>query len=272
MTLADLESSVDRATLRENEGEAASYGIAYDDSSYDYMAHLKSFGGGADEVILIPGPKGSGVAKGMKGDRKGKGKAEDLFDLPLEVFASEREIGLDEVYSRAEGVPNELQGLQPDMDPHLRQVLEALEDEAFVDDEDGDGGWFAELVGGGERDTNGEVKKWQFNEAGVVEKLEESDTHDETWEDRFMAFQRDRAKGDELEVGDAETSEIADTLGSLTSNLSDLMVVGGKKRRGKRGPSDASGMSMSSSSNFRNEGLRLLDKQFEAVGCGHCHS
>ena len=236
------------------------------------MAHLKSFGGGADEVVLIPGPKGSGVAKGMKGERKGKGKAQDLFDLPQEVFASEREIGLDEVYSRAEGVPNELQGLQPDMDPHLRQVLEALEDEAFVDDEDGDGGWFAELVDGGERDTDGEAEEWEFKEAGVVEEVEEeSETHDETWEDRFKAFKRAQADGDEHEVGGAERSEMADTLGSLASHLSDLMVVGGKKRRGKRGPSDASGMSMSSSSNFRNEGLRLLDKQFEAVGYGPCN-
>lgn len=204
------------------------------------------------------------MAKGMKPDRKGKGK--DLFDLPEEVFASEKEMSLDEVYSRAEGVPSELQGLQPDMDPRLRQVLEALEDDAFVDDHEE--GWFEELVGGGERDGEGE--EWEFREEGVDVEDAESDERNmeeealEVWEDRFEAFKR--AQADVGEVDPAERSEMDDTIGSLASNMSDMRVVGGKKRRGKRGPSDASGMSMSSSSMFRNDGLRTLDERFEKVG------
>jgi protein LTV1 len=62
----------------------------------------------------------------------------------------------------------------------------------------------------------------------------------------------------------ADRSEMADTIGSL-SNMTDLMVIGGKRRRGKRGPSDATGMSMSSSSMFRNQGLRDLDERFDRV-------
>ncbi len=264
VTLADLEACVDRSSIRENEGEAAIYGIAYDDSSYDYMSHLKPIGTGAEEVILIPGPKGSAVATGMKIDRKGKAKATDLFDLPGGVFASEQEMSLDEVYSKAEGVPTQLQGLQPDMDPHLRQVLEALDDDAFVDQE-GDEGWFEELVAGGE----GEGEEWEFREdgedgEGAIEQDEEKEERDETWEDRFKAFKAAQADGGE--VAFAERSVMGDTIGSHASSLSDMMVVGGKKRRGKRGPSDASGMSMSSSSMFRNQGLRTLDERFDKVG------
>ena len=252
VTLADLEATVDKTALRENEGEAALYGVAYDDSSYDYMAHLKPIGSGAGNSVLIPGPRGSGVTKGMKGDRKGKGKAE----LPEELFASEKELSLDEVYSRAEQVPRELQGLQPDMDPHLRQVLEALEDDAFVNEEDGDG-WFEELVKGGE----GPGEEWKFREEGFDEDRQGEDdaAHAEaSWQGRFKAFKA------EQEADNA--SETADTVGSLAEGLSDMMVLGGKKRRGKRGPSDASGMSMSSSSMFRSDGLRTLDERFDKVG------
>ena len=55
-------------------------------------------------------------------------------------------------------------------------------------------------------------------------------------------------------------SEGGDTVGALPK----LLVVGGKRRR--KGTSDASGYSMSSSSMFRNEGLTLLDERFDQVG------
>ena len=153
-------------------------------------------------------------------------------------------------------MPRELQGLQPDMDPHLRQVLEALEDDAFVNEEDGDG-WFEELVKGGE----GPGEEWEFREEGFDEDRQGEDdaAHAEaSWQGRFKAFKA------EQEADNA--SETADTVGSLAEGLSDMMVLGGKKRRGKRGPSDASGMSMSSSSMFRSDGLRTLDERFDKVG------
>ena len=253
--------------MRPNEGEAAMYGITFDDSSYDYMAHLRPVQGGFDSV-LVPGPKSSGVAKGMKSDRKGKGK--ELF-VPDEVLASEREVSLDVVYGQQEGIPRELQGLQPDMDPHLRQVLEALEDDAFVEDEEeGDDGveWWGELIKGGEAEDD-QREDYEFDEWGAEESKdrEQGEDRPETWEDRFKAFKQGQtASASEDEV---ERSEMADTIGSLASNLGDMMVKGGKKRRGKRGPSDASGMSMSSSSLFRTEGLRDLDDRFDQVS-GQC--
>lgn len=230
------------------------------------MSHLRPIQGGFDSV-LIAGPKGSGVAKGMKGDRKGKGK--ELF-VSDDVLASEMEVSLQDVYGRVENVPRELQGLQPDMDPHLRQALEALEDDAFVDEEDdGEGGeWWGELIAGGEADEY-EREEYEFREEGLDEEapqLEPREDRAETWEDRFKAFKNQATAGgapgsDE----DIERSEMADTIGSMVSGMDDLMVRGGKKRRGKRGPSEATGMSMSSSSMFRNTGLRDLDSRFDKV-------
>lgn len=286
-TLSELEGSVDTARMRKNEGEAAMYGITYDDSAYDYMSHLRPLNQpGASDVVLLPAPKGSGVAKGMKPDRKGKGKAEELFGLPDDMFASKEERTMREVYESAQNIPDGLRGLQPDMDPHLRQVLEALDDDAFVDGEGED--IFDELLAGGETADGEEAEEFEFEEWGVddrphaddegdegeAEEPELREAEEETWEDRFKAFKAAQKAGtaavpDASEVDEAERSEMADTIGSLSS-MADMMVIGGKKRRGKRGPSDATGMSMSSSSMFRNEGLRDLDERFDRVSHGCC--
>jgi protein LTV1 len=209
----------------------------------------------------------------MKPDRKGKGKADDIFGLPQDMFASKDEMTMKEVYESAQNIPDELKGLQPDMDPHLRQVLEALEDDAFVDGEGED--IFDELLGGGEKEDGEEAEEFDFEEWGVdegeyEEEGEQREEGEESWEDRFKAFKAQQKSGevvpaDESEVDVADRSEMADTIGSL-SNMTDLMVIGGKRRRGKRGPSDATGMSMSSSSMFRNQGLRDLDERFDKVG------
>ena len=277
-TLADLDASIDKSSIRANEGEAALYGITYDDSSYDYMSHLRPVQGGFDSV-LIAGPQGSGVAKGMKPDRKGKGKAreQDLF-IPQDVLASKNEVSLEEVYGRGENIPLELQGLQPDMDPHLRQALEALDDDAFVDDE-GEGrgpgkrdeDFWGDLMNGGEAHEE-DREEYEFQEWGVDDDpgLEgpqvDKDGDEGTWQDRFKAFkQAQDGPGGGGSDDELDRSERADTIGSLATNMDDMMVRGGKKRRGKRGPSDATGMSMSSSSMFRNQGLRDLDTRFDKV-------
>ena len=273
-TLADLEAYIDKSSLRANEGEAALYGITYDDSSYDYMSHLRPLQGGS-ESVLIAGPQGSGVARGVKADRKGKGKAreQDLF-IPQDFLASKDEVSLEEVYGRGENIPVELQGLQPDMDPHLRQVLEALEDDAFVgDEEEGQRtdkrktDFWGELIDGGEADEE-DREDYAFQEWGVEEDSRQDvgkQADEETWQDRFKAFKQAKDRSGDDSDEEVDKSEMADTVGSLASNLDDMMVKGGKKRRGKRGPSDATGMSMSSSSMFRNQGLRDLDTRFDKV-------
>lgn len=258
--------------MRQNEGEAATYGITYDDSAYDYMQHLRPVGEFGFDSVLLEAP-----VKEKKG--KGKASGDDLFKMPEEVLASKNEMSVQDVYARQEAIPRELQGFQPDMDPHLRQVLEALEDDAFVDEEADDMDVFGELLGSGEVDDGEEVEEFEFAEWGVddderTENGEDREDREETWEDRFRAFKKagghpkvvsNGGWDDEYEVDSAERSEMADTVGSLVSGIDDLMVRGGKKRHGKRGPSDASGMSMSSSNVYRNDNLRTLDERFDAL-------
>lgn len=142
-TLDDLASQLgsEAEGIRNNEGEAAGYGIYYDDTAYDYMQHLRD-----------PGTLGSGVvfmeAEQKKPKSKTKGqsledalrqmdleqKSEELFDQ--EILPSKNLQRLN--YQTQQDVPDAIAGFQPDMDPRLREVLEALEDDAYVDNEDQD--------------------------------------------------------------------------------------------------------------------------------------
>jgi protein LTV1 len=149
----DLESEYgDR--VRSNEGEAAAYGIYYDDTEYDYMQHMRDLGTGGGESYYLEAPA---VKKG-----KGKEKfdlAEALRTASLDDRQSEAGISVSSSVSRSasdlfgedmapsefvrkstyqdqQNIPDAIAGFQPDMDPRLREVLEALEDEAYVDDED----------------------------------------------------------------------------------------------------------------------------------------
>lgn len=198
---------------------------------------------------------------------KGKGKAKDpitLLDLPETSLASKSELPRN--YEAQENIPSSLAGFQPDMDPHLRQVLEALEDDAFVDDGLEDD-FFGELVADGER-AGKDAVAFEFKEEGLGEGdlgadgLEEEDEGDadDSWETRFARFKQTQKSAPQEEASDAdEYSEGGDTIGTLPR----LAVSGGKRRR--KGTSDASGYSMSSSSMFRNEHLSVLDERFDQV-------
>ncbi|PWN89806.1 hypothetical protein FA10DRAFT_279123 [Acaromyces ingoldii] len=150
---SQLEAALGEEALRdqrENVGEAAEYGIYFDDTEYDYMQHLRPIGGNdnqrrggeavdeedkADVVMLeAPAAKKKGAAAKDRGpitlrdEQEGSGAAGGALNLPDEVLPSKdmlpRDFGAGEAHLQT--------GLQPDMDPHLRQVLEALDDDAFL--------------------------------------------------------------------------------------------------------------------------------------------
>ena len=239
------------------------------------MQHLRPVGIQVDGVdsVLIEAPstsKGKRTATG-----KARGKGEDMIrDIPAEALPSTTELPRD--YDSQQAIPSEISGLQPDMDPHLRQTLEALEDDAFVD-EGLDDDFFNELVEGGEREGNDEAD-FEFDEAGIEGGEEEEGAggveEEDNWEARFAKFKRQKeqenrskAQSATSDIASDERSEGGDTIG----NLPNIRVIGGKRRR--KGTSDASGYSMSSSSMFRNEGLTLLDERFDQVRpdyFGHC--
>lgn len=173
--LSELQSEFKSQAIRRNEGEAANYGIYYDDSRYDYMQHLRELGTGGGDAHFIE-------AKA----EKGKGKAMKLEDALREIslddsqsaygsqFGDMRSTASSFVrkptYQDQQNVPDAIAGFQPDMDPRLREALEALEDEAYVDDDDDD--LFGELTKGAEELDQGD---WE-------DTLFDNEEYDEGWE------------------------------------------------------------------------------------------
>ncbi|EDR15863.1 uncharacterized protein LACBIDRAFT_301251 [Laccaria bicolor S238N-H82] len=252
---ADLEALLDSSEIadqRRNIGEAASYGVYYDDTEYDYMQHLRQVGIQEDgvESMLIEAP--ATLSKKSQARTK-RHDGIELIDLPEGVLASTSE--LPRTYESQQAIPESIAGFQPDMDPHLRQVLEALEDDAFVDDGLKDD-FFGELIADGARGSD-EAFDFEFEEdhEGAVDKEEEGND-ESTWEGRFAKFKQDHRN--EAQSDDGYDSEGQDTIGKLP----ETSVIGGKRRKRT---SDASGYSMSSSSMFRNEALQTLDERFDQM-------
>ncbi|KAJ7654726.1 Low temperature viability protein-domain-containing protein [Mycena rosella] len=250
---AELEDTLPASELDAPIGEAALYGVYYDDSEYNYMQHLRPVGMQEDgvESVLVEAPSAS---------KKSKGKGIALKDLPDGVLASTSE--LPRTYESQQAIPASIAGFQPDMDPHLRQVLEALEDDAFVED-DLEDDFFGQLVGDGERGANDEVE-FDFSEQGAEVQEEEEIDEDAGWEARFSQFKKVQTgtaqKSDDGYDG-YDGSEGGDTVGRLP----EMSVIGGKGKKRRKGTSDASGYSMSSSSMYRNEALQTLDERFDQM-------
>ena len=257
---ADLENNLsqDEIEMAKSAGQSALYGIYYDDTEYDYTQHLRSVGlqeKGVDS-ILIEVPASS--------KPKQKSKEKDFDFIPKEALPSIVEVPHQRMLEAQEAIPSELQGFQPDMNPHLRQTLEALDDDAFIQ-EGADDHFFSELMESGERDDNQDDFDFDFEEDGADAGTHRKDTEEaadeeggQDWHVLFAKFKEPARVVDGSVLDGA--SEHGDTLGQLPS----LSVLGAKKRK-RKGTSDASGYSMSSSSMFRNEGLTRLDKQFERV-------
>ena len=222
------------------------------------MQHLRPVGVQEDgvESILVEIPSSSRPKTSIKSRDN---NFLNSIDLPDGVLASAYE--LPRTYESEQAVPESISGFQPDMDPHIRQTLEALEDDAFVDDELADD-FFNELVADGERGSD-EDFEFEFSEQGADHsgKLEDHSVGEViTWEQRFSNFKKTQSGlGKSGNSEDGFDSDDGDTLGSLPV----MSVIGGKRRR--KGTSDASGYSMSSSSMYRNEALQTLDERFDQV-------
>jgi protein LTV1 len=259
-----LESSLSPSDLapdsgRPNIGEASLYGVYFDDTEYNYMQHLRPVGMSDDgfESVLAEAPKRRTASK-KTGDLP-----ISLHDLPPEALPSASELPRD--FESQAAVQSSISGLRPDMDPHLRQTLEALEDNAYADD-DLEDDFFGDLVKDGERDAS-EPFEYEFRENGLPTDgndadgvLEGGDGDETGWMTRFVAFQKEQQsrKPTDIPLSDCESEE-ADAVGQMP----EFSVTG--KRRRRQETSDASGFSMSSASVFRSDGLRDLDDRFDQV-------
>ncbi|CUS10954.1 unnamed protein product [Tuber aestivum] len=271
-TTTDLaqELSLPPTSLRKNEGEAAMHGVYYDDTEYDYMQHMRDIN---DEQVYFIGVR----EKSSQGQnkKKNKMKLEDALRLPQEMLPSEVEVKRS--YQDMQDVPDALSGFQPDMDPRLREVLEALEDEAYVEDDED---VFGELAKGdeispGEFAEEGEEDGW---ESDVTEKppnnttpagQEGKEREEEDWHRAFKTFKNDQKKKKGGKVT-FDNDSLADTMSfggtSATSSFGGTMSVSSRsRRRRKKAGTESSGYSMSSSALYRTEGLTLLDDRFDKV-------
>ncbi|ORZ41147.1 Low temperature viability protein-domain-containing protein [Catenaria anguillulae PL171] len=106
-------------------GRAALFGIFFDDREYDYLQHLKPMGAPGSVFMAAPERKQpqSSRTRGIKFHE----------DLPADAQASKTELDLDPLamVSADGGI-----GLGVDLPEDLREVLYALEDDAYVEDDD----------------------------------------------------------------------------------------------------------------------------------------
>lgn len=308
-------------TFRPNEGEAAQHGVFFDDTKYDYMQHMKDLGSGDGPVAWIE-------AKPAKQEGKGKQRLEDALRdmdigsnaggsqyggnyaqsagqsstassaarslLPEDVLPSE--FVRRRTYQDQQDVPDAIAGFQPDMDPRLRETLEALEDEAYVDDEDD---FFGDLVKEGreieqdEWERLGEQQMFGEGEGELDDGWESDDTikagspppqlnipqpadgelieppkdaqaalpadpTEGAWLDEFKKFKHEAKANKEAskDVRGAPSAFDASMVSSLASRP-------GKKRKGAK--TSTSNYSMSSSALVRTDQQTLLDDRFDKL-------
>ncbi|KAK9480643.1 Low temperature viability protein [Lipomyces japonicus] len=278
-TLHDLESEREKfVDRRDNEGEAAMYGITFDDSKYDYMQHLREIGRNDDgPAVFIPSVKTAAASdrqarlsarQGLLFKEDGKNNDDENSNniLPPEVRPSA--VMQKRTYQDSQAVPDAIAGLQPDMDPRLREVLEALEDEEYVQDDDDD--IFNKLVTDAHDDDEDnefvqhdeaeyDQDGWQSDEDIGRQVATDLDLADDAqdWEKEFARFKISQAAKQRGFVG-SDDEDDQDEVGSLVS-----FAKGKKRITGAR--TETSNYSMTSSAMFRNAGLTLLDDRFDQI-------
>lgn len=272
---SELGSDVEK--IRENEGEAANYGIYYDDSEYDYMQHMRDLGSGSGEAHFVeaPAPKNKGKGKQSLEDALKNASLEDptgpLLDEEILPAKNLRKV----TYQAQQDIPDALAGFQPDMDPRIREVLEALEDEAYVEDDedifgelakdgeevdenefeegvwdDEDGGWESD-------DTAKPTKEYKDAPALTAEMVDDDheDHGDGAWMEDFSKFKNQKVK----------VTPMAPSQSDLQSSILTTTTNGGRRKKRKGALTNPSSYSMTSSSMFRTEGLTTLDARFEKI-------
>mmetsp|Transcript_3178 Transcript_3178/g.3785 ORF Transcript_3178/g.3785 Transcript_3178/m.3785 type:complete len:456 (-) Transcript_3178:108-1475(-) len=187
---SDLENNLtpeEIEKIRGNEGLAAQFGIYFDDSKYDYMQHLKPIGETGDGVFIE-----------RKSDEKDKKRQTNIEDLFKDQLPSEQKVKI--THDTFENIPLELKGFKPDMDPRLREVLEALEDEAYIesgqqDAEDDD--IFASLINSGQVEDEDE-----FYYGSDADQYYDDEDYDEWDLDNYNEEYDAKYASDELEKQD----------------------------------------------------------------------
>ena len=310
----DLESEYgDR--VRDNEGEAANYGIFFDDSKYDYMQHMRDLNAGGGDAYFV---------EAKEDKKKGKQKfdlADALQNASLDDRQSDAGYSMNSTvssvsdvfgedmapsefvrkttYQDQQNIPDALAGFQPDMDPRLREVLEALEDEAYVDDDED---LFDSL-----QEDGFELNQREFQAAGQFDADRDAldrflDEDDEGWESDDtvkasspsqkpkpaeplapgelpapdeappladagdMAYMEEFKKfKNDVKANKAPKPVAPSDMQSSIMTGASALTAGGRKKKRKGALTSTSGYSMSSSALHRTDALSLLDERFEKI-------
>ncbi|KAF2866474.1 Low temperature viability protein [Massariosphaeria phaeospora] len=306
--------------VRQNEGEAANHGVFYDDTEYDYMQHMRDLGSGGGEAYWVDAPsqrKGKGKEKfdladalraASLGDRQsdaGVSVSSSISRSASDVFGGDlapSEFVRRTTYQDQQNVPDAIAGFQPDMDPRLREVLEALEDEAYVDDEDV---LFNELTQGDGIELD--PREWEdtdFPSENAMDRYlqDEEDPGWETddtikasspppnlsaptdpstlphpdaapapapegeapWMRAFKDFKSESKTSKPAAAAPPKPIAASQAPSSILSGASALTNSGRKKKR-KGALTSTSSYSMTSSALHRTEGLTLLDQRFDRI-------
>ncbi|KAI9491699.1 Low temperature viability protein-domain-containing protein [Zychaea mexicana] len=223
---------MDQDEIDRRVGQAAMQGIYFEDTAdYDYTQHLRAIGS-TTEAVFLEAPKKEEKPKKSSSALEFKDDGDDdkdrkLVELPAGVLPSDIEMNVG-VMNQTTGLEG---GLQPDMDPRLREIMEALEDEEYVEDglnED----FFDELDAEGAPYVHEEDEEEDYEE-----ELEDGNYN---WEAAFRNFQR----GKQRRGSDSDFSDDDDVLERQTKNT---------------------GFSVSSSVMHRNAQLSLLDDRFDKI-------
>ncbi|KAI9250195.1 Low temperature viability protein-domain-containing protein [Phascolomyces articulosus] len=223
---------MDQDEIDRRVGQAAMQGIYFDDTAeYDYTQHLRTIGEDTEAMFLEAPQKPEKSKKSSSSALKFKDDEEDskdrtLIELPADVLPSNIEMNVG-VMNQTSGLEG---GLQPDMDPRLREIMEALEDEEYVDDAL-DEDFFDELDAEGDPYVHEEYEDEEYEE--------EMDEGNYNWEAAFRNFQRGKQRrGSDSDFSDEDVLE----------------------RQTKY-----TGFSVSSSVMHRNPQLTLLDDRFDKI-------
>lgn len=247
------------------------------------MQHLRSVGSGG-ETYMVEAPsqskqKGKAVEGGKRGDgfqlNEAAARRAAAFEMPEDALPSHP---LDEVsYTAATTSLVPEGGLRPDLDPSIRQVLEALDDEAYAADDgngtdDEDAFWDGVLAGGEVHDAE-EQELWSDEEdegvssaARKVGKMQlgGAEDEDEEAEGGWGAVNRFKKHG--AVAGSDDDDDEEDYASEGGDTIADLKAASARRPQRRGAPSaGGSAFSMSSSAMFRNDQLRHLDDRFDQV-------
>jgi protein LTV1 len=235
------------------------------------MQHLRTVGTEASSYLVEAPTKKPKVKKAAEEDGVTLRAVPERMQIPYDALPSHPE---DEIsYNDLTQIQAPLISLQPDLDPSIREVLEALEDEAYeIDKENEEGGeegvddFWLDVVRGGEKDGEDYDEEWDDEEEAEDDDEDElEDQLGEGLEARVARFKASK-KGKEV-MGESDDDEDEDNISEGGDTIAALRVSNARRPPRRKAASSAGGsqFSMTSSAMFRNSGLQTLDEQFDQV-------